>query len=167
VIVVTRRIALAQFCVLFYCIIVLFLIFCPCLYVCAYVDHAWTLRSWVDIEPPEEYQEPPSSYAFEQQPGEFEEDKYNMNILSLLNTISYCILILYAYKDFLATFILYINTLGYILVSWASCCALTFFYWSFLIWLMIYATWFWEWPSVLCAWAAHISLKYVFYRNLV
>jgi hypothetical protein len=31
-----------------------------------------------------------------------------MNILSLLNTISYCILILYAYKDFLATFILYI-----------------------------------------------------------
>jgi hypothetical protein len=31
-----------------------------------------------------------------------------MNILSLLNTISYCILILYAYKDFLATVILYI-----------------------------------------------------------
>jgi hypothetical protein len=31
-----------------------------------------------------------------------------MNILSLLNTISYCILTLYAYKDFLATFILYI-----------------------------------------------------------
>jgi hypothetical protein len=30
-----------------------------------------------------------------------------MNILSLLNTISYYILILYAYKDFLATFILY------------------------------------------------------------
>jgi hypothetical protein len=26
-----------------------------------------------------------------------------MNILSLFNTISYCILILYAYKDFLAT----------------------------------------------------------------
>jgi hypothetical protein len=35
-----------------------------------------------------------------------------MNILSPLNTISYCILILCAYKDFLATFILYINTLG-------------------------------------------------------
>jgi hypothetical protein len=35
-----------------------------------------------------------------------------MNILSLLNTISYYILILYAYKDSLATFILYINTLG-------------------------------------------------------
>jgi hypothetical protein len=31
-----------------------------------------------------------------------------MNILSLLNTISYCILILCAYKDSLATFILYI-----------------------------------------------------------
>jgi hypothetical protein len=48
----------------------------------------------------------------EQQPGEFEEGKYNMNILSLVNTISYCILILCAYKDFLATFTLYINTLG-------------------------------------------------------
>jgi hypothetical protein len=35
-----------------------------------------------------------------------------MNILSLLNTNSYCILILYTYKDVLATFILYINTLG-------------------------------------------------------
>jgi hypothetical protein len=32
--------------------------------------------------------------------GEYEEGKYNMNLLSLLNTISYCILILYAYKDF-------------------------------------------------------------------
>ena len=31
-----------------------------------------------------------------------------MNNLSLLNTFSYCILTLYAYKDFLATFILYI-----------------------------------------------------------
>jgi hypothetical protein len=47
----------------------------------------------------------------------FEEGKYNMNILSLLNTISYCILILYAYKDLLATFILYINILGCILVK--------------------------------------------------
>jgi hypothetical protein len=36
-----------------------------------------------------------------------------MNILSLLNTISYCILILYAYKDFLATVILYI-------ISWVA-----------------------------------------------
>jgi hypothetical protein len=66
------------------------------------------LQSWVDVEPQEEYQEPPSSDALEQQPGEFEEGKYNMNILSLLNTISYCILTLCAYKDFLATFILYI-----------------------------------------------------------
>jgi hypothetical protein len=54
----------------------------------------------------DEYQEPPSSEAFEQQQENFEEGKYNMNILSLLNSISYCILILYAYKDFLATFIL-------------------------------------------------------------
>jgi hypothetical protein len=56
----------------------------------------------------DEYQEPPSSEAFEQQQENFEEGKYNMNLLSLFNTISYCILILYAYKDFLATFILYI-----------------------------------------------------------
>jgi hypothetical protein len=51
----------------------------------------------------DQYQEPPSSAQFEQQQESFEEGKYNMNILSLLNTISYCILILYAYKDFLAT----------------------------------------------------------------
>jgi hypothetical protein len=56
----------------------------------------------------DEYQEPPSSEAFEQQQENFEEGKYNMNIPSLLSTISYCILILYAYKDFLATVILYI-----------------------------------------------------------
>ena len=61
--------------------------------------------SWVGVELPEEpqyqYQEP-SSEQFEQQ-EQYEEGKYNMNNLSLLNTISYCILILYAYKDFLAT----------------------------------------------------------------
>jgi hypothetical protein len=68
---------------------------------CVCVDHAWW--SWVDVEPSEQYQEQPSSEQFEQQPGEYEEGKYNMNILSLLNTISYCILILYSYKDFLAT----------------------------------------------------------------
>jgi hypothetical protein len=56
----------------------------------------------------DEYQEPLSAEQFEQQHENFEEGKYNMNILSLLNTISYCILILYAYKDFLATVILYI-----------------------------------------------------------
>jgi hypothetical protein len=68
---------------------------------CVCVDHAW--RSWVDVEPSEQYQEQPSSEQFEQQPGEYEEGKYSMNLLSLINTISYRILILYAYKDFLAT----------------------------------------------------------------
>ena len=62
--------------------------------------------SWVDVDPSEEpqyqYPEQPSSEQFEQQEL-FEEGKYNMNNLSLLNIISYCILILYAYKDFLAT----------------------------------------------------------------
>jgi hypothetical protein len=38
--------------------------------------------------------------AVREQPGEYEEGKYNMNLLSHLNTILYCILILYAYKDF-------------------------------------------------------------------
>jgi hypothetical protein len=90
------------------------------------LDHVLALQSWVDAEPLDEYQEPPSSEAFEQQQENFEEGKYNMNILSLLNTISYCILILYTYKDFLATFTLYINTLGCILVSCARCCALTY-----------------------------------------
>jgi hypothetical protein len=83
------------------------------MYVC--VDHAWW--SGVDAEPLDEYQEQPSSEQFEQQPGEYEEGKYNMNVLSLLNTFSYCILILYAYKDFLATFILIYISLGCIVVS--------------------------------------------------
>ena len=59
--------------------------------------------SWVDVDPSEEpqyqYPEQPSSEQFEQQ-EQYEEGKYNMNNLSLLNTISYCISILYAYKDF-------------------------------------------------------------------
>ena len=63
--------------------------------------------SWVDVELPEEHQyqypEQPSSEHFEQQQEQYEEGKYNMNNLSPLITISYCILILYAYKDFLAT----------------------------------------------------------------
>jgi hypothetical protein len=50
-----------------------------------------------------EHQEPLSTEQFEQQLENFEEGKYNMNNPSLLNTISYCILILYTYKDFLAT----------------------------------------------------------------
>ena len=68
--------------------------------------------SWVDIELPEEpqnqYPEHPSSEPFEQQ-EQFEEGKYNMNTTYHFKYISYCILILYAYKDFLATFILYIS----------------------------------------------------------
>ena len=63
--------------------------------------------SWVDGDPSEEpqyqYLEQPSSEHFEQQQEQYEEGKYNMNNLSSLITISYCILILYAYKDFLAT----------------------------------------------------------------
>jgi hypothetical protein len=40
-----------------------------------------------------------------------------MNILSLLNTFSYCILILYAYKDFLATlFFIYIPWVAFWLI---------------------------------------------------
>jgi hypothetical protein len=34
----------------------------------------------------DEYQEPPSSEAFEQQQENFKEGKYNMNLLSLFNT---------------------------------------------------------------------------------
>ena len=71
--------------------------------------------SWVDVDPSEEpryqYQEQPSSEHFEQQQEQYEEGKYNMNNLSRLNTFSYCILILYAYKDFPSHFIiLYIAT---------------------------------------------------------
>ena len=63
------------------------------------LDLVLALRSWVDVDPSEEYQ---FSEQFEQQEN-FKEGKYNMNRLSLLKTCSYCILILYAYKDFLAT----------------------------------------------------------------
>jgi hypothetical protein len=56
---------------------------------------------------------PLSAEQFEQQQENFEEGKYNMNILSLLNIISYCILILYAYKDFLAT-------LYFIYIPWVA-----------------------------------------------
>jgi hypothetical protein len=84
-------------------------------------------------EPLDQYQELPSSEQFEQQPGEYEEGKYNMNLLSLFNTISYCILILYAYKDFPSHFTSYkYISLGCILVS----CARLLRYnisWSFLI----------------------------------
>ena len=73
--------------------------------------------SWVDIDPSEEPQYPyPEQHSFleqfEQQPEQYEEGKYNMNNLSPLNTISYCILILYAYKDIPSHFISYIYTFG-------------------------------------------------------
>jgi hypothetical protein len=96
------------------------------------LDHVLALRSWVDAEPLDGYQEPLSAEPFEQQQENFEEGKYNMNILSLLNTISYCILILYAYKDFLAIFILIYISLGCIVVSFPRCYTLTY-RWSFLI----------------------------------
>ena len=71
--------------------------------------------SWVDVDPSEEpqyqYQEQPSSEQFEQQPEQYEEAKYNMNNLSPFNTISYCILILYAFKDFPSHFISFVYIL--------------------------------------------------------
>ena len=88
--------------------------------------------SWVDVDPSEEpqyqYPEQPFSEYFEQ----YEEGKYNMNNLSLLITISYCILILYAFKDFLASLYPLNIPLGCILIS----CARLLRYntlWSFLI----------------------------------
>ena len=53
-------------------------------FVCMYVyvlDFVLALRSWVDVDPSEEYQypEPPFTGHFEQQ-EQFEEGKYNMNI---------------------------------------------------------------------------------------
>ena len=81
------------------------------------LDFVLALRSWVDVEQSEEYQEPDSAGHFEQQ-EQFEEGKYNMNIPITLNTISYCILILYAYKDFPSYFIpfLYILWVAFWLV---------------------------------------------------
>ena len=65
--------------------------------------------SWVDVDPSKEpqyqYSEQQSS---DQQQEQYEEGKYNMNNLSLLNTLSYYILILYAYKDFPSHFISFI-----------------------------------------------------------
>jgi hypothetical protein len=51
------------------------------------LDHVLALRSGVDAEPLDKYQEPLSADQFEQQQENFEEGKYNMNTLSLLNTI--------------------------------------------------------------------------------
>jgi len=74
-----RRIVLVQFYVLFIVMIYCFLAFA---FVCIYVyvlDFVLALRSWVDVEPPEEYQELPSE-TFEQHQENWEEGKYNMNI---------------------------------------------------------------------------------------
>ena len=44
-----------------------------------YLWTSFALRSWVDVDPSEEYQyQEPSSEVFEQQ-EQFEEGKYNMN----------------------------------------------------------------------------------------
>ena len=126
--------------------------------------------SWVDVDPSEEpqyqYQEQPSSKQFEQQPEQYEEGKYNMNNLLSLNTISYCILILYAYKDFLATlYPLYIPS-GCILIS----CARLLRYntlWSFLIKLINGLLELNSESGPLCGWVAHVSLKDGFCRNMV
>ena len=51
-------------------------------FVCMYVyvlDFVLALRSWIDDEPPEEYQKLPAG-TFEQQQENFEEGKYNLNI---------------------------------------------------------------------------------------
>ena len=76
----------------------------------------WPCVRDVDVDPSEEpqyqYQEQPSSEQFEQQPEQYEEGKYNMNHLSPLITISYCILILYAYKDTPSHIISFIYTFG-------------------------------------------------------
>ena len=56
-----------------------FLVFAfVCIYVYVFYDCS-ALRSRVDYELPEEYQEPPFAETFEQQEN-FEEGKYNMNI---------------------------------------------------------------------------------------
>ena len=72
--------------------------------------------SWVDVDPSEEpqyqYPEQPSLEQFEQQPERYDEGMYNMNTTYHFKYISYCILILYAYKDFPSHFISFIYILG-------------------------------------------------------
>ena len=78
-----------------------------------------------------------------------------------LNTISYCILILYAYKDFPSHFISFIYPLGSILFS----CARLLRYntlWSFLINLINGLLELNSESGPLCGWVAHVSLKDVF-----
>ena len=119
--------------------------------------------SWVDIDPSEEpqyqYPEQPSSEQFEQQPEQYEEGKYNMNNLSPLIIISYCILILYAYKDIPSHFVSFkYMPLGCILVS----CARLLRYNTFLSFLIKLINGLLELNSEsgrLCGWVAHVSLK--------
>ena len=126
--------------------------------------------SWVDVDPSEEpqyqYQEQPSSEQFEQQPEQYEEGKYNMNNLSLLYSFSYCILILYAYKDFLATLYPLYIPLGCILVS----CARLLRYntlWSFLIKLINGLLEFNSESGTLCGLSGSLLVKIGFVRNMV
>ena len=69
-----------------------FVSFCLYAYCCVL---SLAMCSWVDVDPSEEpqyqYPEQPSSDQFEQQQEQYEEGKYNMNNLSPLITISYCI----------------------------------------------------------------------------
>ena len=127
--------------------------------------------SWVDVDPSEEpqyqYPEQPSSKHFEQQQEQYEEGKYNMNNLSLLNTISYCTLILYAYKDFLATLNPLYIPLGCILVSCARLLRYNTFWSFFLINLINGLLELNSESGPLCGWVAHISLKDGFCRNMV
>src|SRR6185295_6701084 len=121
--------------------------------------------SGVDVDPSEEpqyqYQEQPSSEHFEQQPEQYEEGKYNMNNLSPLITISYCILILYAYKDFLATLYPLYIPLGCILVSSARLLRYNTL-WSFLIKLINGLLELNSESGPLCGRVAQVSLKDVF-----
>ena len=152
--------------VLLYC----FLVFVSvCLYA-YFLCIVLAMCSWVDVDPSEEpqyqYPEQPSSEHFEQQPEQYEEGKYNMNILSPLITISYCILILYAYKDFPSHFISLYLPLGCILVSCARLLRYNTF-WSFLIKLINGSLEFNSESGPLCGWVAHVLLKDGFCRNMV
>ena len=126
--------------------------------------------SWVDVDPSEEpqyqYPEQPSSEHFEQQQEQYEEGKCNMNNLSLLITISYCILILYAYKDFLATLYPLYIPLGCILVSCARLLCYNIF-WSFLIKLINGLLEFNSESGTLCGLSGSLLVKIGFVRNMV
>ena len=126
--------------------------------------------SWVDVDPSEEpqyqYPEQPSLEHFEQQQEQYEEGKYNMNILSPLITISFCILILYAYKDIPSHFISFIYTLGCILVSCARLLRYNIL-WSFLIKLINGLLELNSESGTLCGLSGSLLVKIGFVRNMV